>query len=75
VIDTLDTLKAIDGVWMLPLPRERPDLPQLTGVIVSDGSRLLFTTAGLPNARVLALLRFDVRVPQDFVGGTLRRWV
>jgi hypothetical protein len=40
-----------------------------------DGSRLLFTTAGLPNARVLALLRLDVRVPQDFVGDTLRRWI
>jgi hypothetical protein len=27
VIDTLDTLKATDGVRVLPLPRERPDLP------------------------------------------------
>jgi hypothetical protein len=55
--------------------RERPDLPQLTGVIMLDGRRQLFTTDGLPGARALTVLRFSVCVPTDFAQSTLNAWI
>jgi hypothetical protein len=57
------------------LPHERADLPPLTGVIMPDGTRLLFAPRGIGADQVVALFRYGIRVPDSFAEDPVDAWI
>jgi hypothetical protein len=75
VYDSLNDLASDPNVHVFPLPRERPDLLLLMGVLMPDGSRWLFMTERTLGDRVAAFLRSAVPLPREFARTTLGAWI